>query len=73
MSSVKKKERRKREEKQVGRRMERKKNSTNELQNGVLTRGELITALRVKSRQLTGSNALTFWGFKGIFLFILSS
>jgi len=32
--------------------------------NGVLTRGELITALRVKARKETGSSELKFWGFK---------
>ncbi len=34
--------------------------------NGVLTRGELITALRVKGRQASDSNSITFWGFKDL-------
>jgi len=34
--------------------------------NGVLTRGELITALRVKARKEGGASDLTFAGFKDL-------
>jgi len=34
--------------------------------NGVLTRSELITALRIKGRKESGNNELSFYGFKDL-------